>query len=76
MIRIFWVLVFLLTISTTILSLIAVSIVWMKNPTIMVIENNDSLIQDIPFPAITICPSSQIRKKVYEEYMNTKSSNW
>ncbi|KAL4090753.1 hypothetical protein QTP88_025530 [Uroleucon formosanum] len=42
----------------------------------MFIENTKSSIQEIPFPSVTICPSSQIRKSVWEKYMDTNSSYW
>ncbi|XP_029345801.1 pickpocket protein 28-like [Acyrthosiphon pisum] len=42
----------------------------------MFIENTKSAIQEIPFPMITICPSSQMRKSVWEKYSDTNSSYW
>lgn len=50
--------------------------IWINNPTVMFIENTESPIREIPFPSITICPSSQIRKSVWEKYMGTNSSYW
>lgn len=50
--------------------------IWINNPTVMFIENTESPIQEIPFPSVTICPSSQIRKSVWEKYMDTNSSYW
>ncbi|CAI6361039.1 unnamed protein product [Macrosiphum euphorbiae] len=42
----------------------------------MFIENTKSTIQEIPFPMIMICPSSQMRKSVLEKYSGTNSSYW
>ncbi|CAI6361410.1 unnamed protein product [Macrosiphum euphorbiae] len=42
----------------------------------MFIENTESPIREIPFPSIMICPSSQIRKSVWDKYMDTNSSYW
>ncbi|XP_050060299.1 pickpocket protein 28-like [Aphis gossypii] len=63
-------------ISITFKSLNILANVWINNPTIMFTENTESAIQEIPFPSITICPSSQIRRSVWEKYMNTNSSYW
>lgn len=63
-------------ISITFKGLNVLANVWINNPTIMFTENTESAIQEIPFPSITICPSSQIRRSVWEKYMNTNSSYW
>ncbi|XP_016657249.1 pickpocket protein 11-like [Acyrthosiphon pisum] len=61
-------------ISITFEALSVLANVWINNPTIMFIENTESPIREIPFPSIMICPSSQIRKSVWDKFMDTNSS--
>ncbi|XP_060849633.1 pickpocket protein 28-like, partial [Rhopalosiphum padi] len=72
----FWILIFVLMISITLKALSVLASVWINNPTVMFIENTESPIREIPFPSIMICPSSQLRKSVWEKYMDTNSSYW
>lgn len=74
--RLFWGLAFLCMISMTFGGLRVLKKVWTNSPTIMLIENTESPIRDIPFPSINICPSEQLRKRVWEKHMNTNSSYW
>lgn len=74
--RIFWMLIFFCMILATISGLSALIDVWINYPSIMFIENTKSTIQEIPFPMIMICPSSQMRKSVLEKYSGTNSSYW
>ncbi|XP_050060296.1 pickpocket protein 28-like isoform X3 [Aphis gossypii] len=72
----FWILIFVLMISITLKALSVLVNVWINHPIVMFIENTESPIQEIPFPSIVICPSSQIRKSVWEKHMNTNSTYW
>ncbi|XP_022161246.1 pickpocket protein 28-like [Myzus persicae] len=74
--KLFWILTFLCMISITCGALRVLIDVWIDSPTIIFIENTESAIQDIPFPSINICPSSQLRKWVWEKHMNTNTSYW
>ncbi|KAL5233284.1 hypothetical protein ACI65C_000694 [Semiaphis heraclei] len=74
--EIFWILIFVCMLLATISGLCALIDVWINYPSIIFIDNTNSAIQEIPFPMITICPSGQIRKSVWEKYSNTNSSYW
>lgn len=72
----FWMLIFLVMIFLTYEALNLLINNWMYSPTVMFIENTESAIKEIPFPSITICPSNQIRKWVWESYSKTNNSYW
>lgn len=48
--------------------------VWVDHPTFMYIENTDTAVREIPFPLITVCPANQIRKWVFEKFMDANNS--
>lgn len=50
--------------------------VWINNPSVMFVENKEIGLQEIPFPAITICPSDQMRTWVWDKHKNSNNSYW
>lgn len=73
--RSFWILFTIGLASATYYQLDFFISIWINNPTFMYIENNETPIKEIPFPMITICPTSQVRKWVYEKYTHAANTS-
>lgn len=74
--RTYWISTFFLVLFLSTTNIMSIIDVWINNPTIIVIENSESSIYDIPFPSLGICSTNQLRKSVWERYMNTNTSYW
>ena len=71
--RIFWTIVFMISIYFA-WSLIMESYKkWKGNQIITSVDEYPTLMSEIPFPAITICPNDKFDRKTYEEASNTSA---
>lgn len=62
--RVFWIIVFLVSMSACIYTVHKTYTKWQKSPIIVTHDDKLTAISEIPFPAVTVCPSAKVKKLV------------
>lgn len=64
--RIFWIVVFLLSVSGCFLMINKIYIKWKLTPVIVSLAERSTPVWEIPYPAITICPETKAKKNIID----------
>ncbi|GLV39865.1 pickpocket 26 [Carabus blaptoides fortunei] len=63
--KIWWLIVFILSLMECGYLMADSWIKWQENPVILSFSQRQSSVWEIPFPAVTICPTNKVKKSVY-----------
>lgn len=63
--RVWWSIVFVLSVITCAYLITKTWIKWQENPVIMSFSHKQTAVWEIPFPAITICPLTKVQNTMY-----------
>lgn len=61
--RLWWVISFSLSLAFCTISVYTTWMKWIESPVTMSYSENEVLISEIPFPAVTICPATKTSKE-------------
>ena len=80
--RLFWIVVVILALSFTTFQMSSLRTQWMNNPVVTTLDTIALPIQEIEFPAVTICPQGSVRNvldhvlfKQFKKYIENKARN-
>ena len=75
--RIFWTIVYIISIYVASSLIMASYIKWKENQIITSVDEYPALMSEIPFPAITICPNNKYEKQKFDfsKHVHAQSTN-
>lgn len=71
--KFFWILVFAISFATCTITILSLWLRWDNNPVVVTFDEVITDVSQIPFPAITICPSSKVNKSDVDIVENFQS---